>query len=110
MNEVDEHFLSFTSLLNDKIFKLNENKDLKVNKIKIGRKIPENTEKFYEFGTENMEITSPQLFRVMIKWIEEMESLLNKPSDLISKRSSIKYIKKFMNNIPVFDEIQSRRF
>ena len=47
MYEVDTNFHVFTGLLNDKILKLSENIDLKLNKIKIGRKIPENTEKFF---------------------------------------------------------------
>lgn len=58
-----------------------------------------------------MQIHSPQLFRVMIKWIQAMEDLLASPSEMINKRSSIKYIKRNLGigNV-IFDEIQSKRF
>lgn len=58
-----------------------------------------------------MQIHSPQLFRVMIKWIQAMEDLLTSPSEMINKRSSIKYIKRNLGigNV-IFDEIQSKRF
>ena len=97
-------------MLNERAFKLKEELDIKLNKIKIGRKIPDNTEKYFEFGNEDMEITSPQLFRVMIKWIEEMEHLLIKPSDMISGRTSIKFIRNQYGGSVECDEIQSRRF
>ena len=50
-----------------------------------------------------MEITSPQMFRVMIKWIEDMEALLVRPSDKIARRSGIKYLKKIKGSPFVFD-------
>ena len=49
MEETDSRFHDFENLLNQKVFQLAEEHDLRMNKIKIGRKIPENTEKFYEF-------------------------------------------------------------
>ena len=112
LNELDSKFLIFSKKINQKLFRLKTSEiDLKLNKVKIGRKIPENTEKYYEFNTEEMQIHSPKLFRVMIKWIESLEKLLTNPSDMINKRSSIKYIKKNLGveNV-IFDEIQSKRF
>ena len=112
LNELDSNFLIFSKKINQKLFRLKTSEiDLKLNKVKIGRKIPENTEKYYEFNTEEMQIHSPKLFRVMIKWIESLEKLLTNPSDMINKRSSIKYIKKNLGveNV-IFDEIQSKRF
>lgn len=48
MNELDSKFMIFTKKMNEKLFKLKTSEiDLKLNKVKIGRKIPENTEKFY---------------------------------------------------------------
>ena len=54
MDEVNEKYPSFVEILSNKVLKLEKDLDIKLNKIKIGRKIPENTEKFYDFGTDNM--------------------------------------------------------
>ncbi len=57
--------------MNNEVFDIGD-QDIKQNKVKIGRKIPDSVEKYYEFDNENMSITSPEIFRVMIKWITKL--------------------------------------
>ena len=47
---------------------------------KIGRKIPETVSKFSENDEEILEITSPEIFRVIIKWVNDMSDYLLNPS------------------------------
>lgn len=42
---------------------------------KIGRKISENVSIYPDIESENLEIHSPEIFRVIIKWISSMDGV-----------------------------------
>ena len=78
MDELDEKFPIFQSFLQDKVFKTEDKKPLN---FKIGRKIPENTQKYSLDNNAEFTINSPEIFRVIIKWVEDMEDFLRAPED-----------------------------
>lgn len=73
MKECDNYFPEFEKLMQDRAFFIKNEKGEKMGlNYKIGRKIPENVPKYEKFDTEVLEVTSPQIFRVLIKWMEDM--------------------------------------
>ena len=56
LNETDKHYPDFTKFLNESVFTLKPNSEMKRHKVKvkIGRKMPEDTQKFYNFSSDNL--------------------------------------------------------
>lgn len=62
--------------MEDQVFKYEEgegaHKKAKILNYKIGRKIPENTSKFIVDDSEELTINSPEIFRTIVKWVEDL--------------------------------------
>lgn len=107
MKECDMHFSRFEKLMQDVAFNIKNEKGEKVGlNYKIGRKIPENAPKYEKLDTGVLEITSPQVFRALIKWMEDLEETIQKTSEKISKKQSFKC---FVGEKPVnVDQVNTR--
>jgi hypothetical protein len=56
--------------MQERAFQINDTKGEKIIlNYKIGRKIADNVSKYEKFDSDVLEITSPQIFRVLIKWM-----------------------------------------
>ena len=76
---------------------------------KISRKIPENTQKYFPGDSEEFTINSPEIFRVIIKWVDDMEEFLLSPEDEINEKISFKTFMEDHGRIE-FDEINPDDF
>lgn len=67
--------------MQERAFQINDTKgDKIILNYKIGRKIADNVSKYEKFDSDVLEITSPQIFRVLIKWMEDLEETITKTS------------------------------
>lgn len=57
---------------------------------KIGRKIPENVPKYTDLDSNSLEINSPEIFRVIIKWMSYLEEAITAPNENINKKRNFK--------------------
>ena len=72
---------------------------------KIGRKLPDTVPKFnLNDDDEGFKINSPEIFRVIIKWVGDMEDFILFPSDEVEEKQTFKtYI--IEDSLIDFDEI-----
>ena len=45
-------------------------------KFKLGSKLPDDQPKLLDFGSEKLRLHSNQMFRIIVKWIEDISSLI----------------------------------
>ena len=81
IEELNSKFPKFQALLQEKVFVTGENKQLNY---KIGRKLPETISKFNLNDDVELTITAPEIFRVIIKWVDDMEEYLTAPDEEVN--------------------------
>ena len=69
INQLNSCFPIFEKIIQEQILYVPTEKGPKALKYKIGRKISENTPKYTNFGNCSFEIQTPEIFRVLIKWV-----------------------------------------
>jgi hypothetical protein len=72
---------------------------------KIGRKIPENISKYMDLDSSNFEIHSPEIFRIMIKWISSMDGIFMRTLNNLNKMKYLKIVEQDgedFNYFPVY--------
>ena len=75
IDETDMNFPRFQKMFQDRIFKT----DLKQDKslvYRLNRRLPETISKFTSINSNSLDIDSPELFRVVLKWVNDMEEYL----------------------------------
>lgn len=104
LDELDEKFPIFQNLLQEKVFVMQEDDKKRQLNFKIGRKIPESTTKYSYNQNDQFLITSPEIFRVIIKWVGDMEEFLLMPEDEVNEKTTFKTY-TLSNGKLQFDEI-----
>ena len=61
---------------------------------KIGRKISENVTLYQELESESIEIYSPEIFRVIIKWISSMDGVFINSQEVLKKKKYLKILEQ----------------
>lgn len=59
----------------------------------IGRKIPENVDKMNEDEDAQIDLKSPEIFRVIVKWVSDMEDYILNPDDELKEKDYFKVVK-----------------
>lgn len=59
----------------------------------IGRKIPENVDKMNEDVDVQIDLKSPEIFRVIVKWVSDMEDYILNPDDELKEKDYFKVVK-----------------
>ncbi len=91
MKECDRNFPLFEKMMQDRAFLVRNQKGEKVSlNYKIGRKISQNVSRYEKLDTGVLEMYSPQIFRVLIKWMEDLEETINKTNEKINQKQSFK--------------------
>jgi len=59
---------------------------------KINRRLPENITKFISINSNSLDIISPELFGVVLKWIEDIEQFILNPDEEVDSKETLKVI------------------
>ncbi len=85
IDEVDMNFPRFQKMFQDKVFNLKGSQDKSV-RYKIDRKLPENASKFTNVNSNSLDIVSPELFRVILRWVNDMEDFILHAEDEVHEK------------------------
>lgn len=75
IDETDLNFPRFQKMFQDRIFKTN-NKGDKSLIYRLNRRLPETISKFTSVNSNSLDIDSPEMFQVVLKWVNDMEEFL----------------------------------
>ena len=65
---------------------------------KIGRKLPESTPEYKMDDSVFFHIKTPEMFRVVVKWVGDLEALFMKPEEEVRKKKFFKNVSKVKEN------------
>jgi hypothetical protein len=91
IEETDMNFPRFQKILQDRVFKSELRQD-KSMVYSLNRRLPETISKFTSINSNSLDIDSPELFRVILKWVNDMEDFVLNTQEEVEEKETFKVI------------------